>query len=216
MFTITGCVHAHYSYIYSHVSESEIELLRFQTTLLPNLDDFSLTKTIYINDSQIPQTDTTHLIILDPSSPNFYPYTQTRNHTRTVKLHEIKSPAHTQARMAAAEAGKAAKTAKPVVEVVQVVPPTQLEHKPRSLPGHMNALHSDGRRAILESSERVAIAYGTLENPLILGGKVNMAMLRHCKYFFPHALSSTLPTCQTSRTLLLCQVANNCQISPPS
>ncbi|KAK7703368.1 hypothetical protein SLS64_009035 [Diaporthe eres] len=55
----------------------------------------------------------------------------------------------------------------------------QLERKPRGLPGHMDSINSGGRRAILESSERVAIAYGNLENPLILVDKVNTAMLRH-------------------------------------
>lgn len=137
-------------------------------------------------------------------------------------MHEIKFPAHTQARMAAAEAAKAAKTAKPVVEVVeeaqvdQVAPPPQLERKPRGLPGHMDALNSDGRRAILESSERVAIAYGSLENPLILVDKVNMAMLRHCKCCLPHASCHTLPTSQTSKVMTLSKEANNCQTSPQS
>lgn len=137
-------------------------------------------------------------------------------------MREIKFPAHTQTRMAAAEAAKAAKTAKPVVEVVEeaqvdlVAPPTQFERKPRGLPGHMDALDSDGRLSILKNSERVAIAYGTLENPLILVEKVNMAMLRHCRYCLPDASSRTLPTFQTFKALNLRQAANNCQTSPAS
>lgn len=118
-------------------------------------------------------------------------------------MHEIKFPTHTQARMDAAKAAKAAKTAKSVAEVDEVAqvdesaPLTQLERKPRGLPGHMDALDSDGRRAILESNERVAIAYGTTENPLILVDKVNMAMLRHCKYYLPQAHRLTLPSSQS-------------------
>lgn len=124
--------------------------------------------------------------------------------------------------MATAEATKAAKTAKPVVEVVEeaqvdrVAPPTQIERKPRGLPGHMDALDPGGRRIILKSSECVAIAYGTLENPLILVEKVNMAMLRHCKYCLPDASSRTLPIFQPFKALNLRQVANNCQTSPES
>lgn len=120
-------------------------------------------------------------------------------------MHEIKFPAHTQARMEAAKAEKASKTAKPVAEVAEVAqidqaaPPTQLERKPRGLPGHMDSLDSVGRRAILQSSERVAIAYGNLENPLILVDKVNMAMLRHCKCYAPNASSLTPPSSQDTR-----------------
>lgn len=108
-------------------------------------------------------------------------------------MHEIKFPAHTQARMEAAKAAKVANAVKPAVEtaevtqVDQVAPPMQLERRPRGLPGHMDSLDSVGRRAILQSSERVAIAYGNLENPLILVDKVNMAMLRHCKSYTPNA-----------------------------
>lgn len=125
-------------------------------------------------------------------------------------MHEIKFPAHTQARMEAAKAAKAGKTAKPVAEVVeatqidQVAPAMQLERKPRDLPGHMDALNSDGRRAILESSERVAIAYGNLENPLILVDNVNMAMLRHCKSY-PQCLGSHAASLKTPKVLLLSQ-----------
>lgn len=114
-------------------------------------------------------------------------------------MHEIKFPAHTQSRMDAAKTAKGAKTEKPVAEAAevaqadQVAPPMKLERKPRGLPGHMDTLDSDGRRAILEGSERVAIAYGTVESPLILVDKVNMAMLRHCKYCLPHASRLTLP-----------------------
>lgn len=120
-------------------------------------------------------------------------------------MHEIKFPAHTQVRMEAAKAVKAAKAAKPVAEVVedtqvnQVPSPMQLERKPRDLPDHMDSLNSDGRRAILENSERVAIAYGNLENPLILVDKVNMAMLRHCEYHLPRASSITQPMSQNSQ-----------------
>lgn len=117
-------------------------------------------------------------------------------------MHEIKFPAHTQARMDAAMTAKAAKTEKPVDEVAgaaqadQVIPPTQMERKPRGLPGHMDTLDSDGRRAILESSERVAIAYGTAEDPLILVDKVNMAILRHCECYVPQTLTLTLQASQ--------------------
>lgn len=95
---------------------------------------------------------------------------------------EINFPAHTQARLDAAKAAKAAKIPKPASPVAPVTLPLQQKARTPRLPGHVDGLDSDARRAILESPDRVAIAYGTLENPVILIEKVNVAMLRHCKF----------------------------------
>lgn len=96
-------------------------------------------------------------------------------------MHGIKFPAHTQARMDAAKAAKEAKPAAPIDPVAPVTLPPQQERQTPRLPGYVDGLDSDARRAILENRERVAIAYGTLENPIILIEKVNVAMLRHCE-----------------------------------
>lgn len=78
---------------------------------------------------------------------------------------EISFPAHTQARMDAAKAEKAAKTSRPADPDASVTPGTQQESQTPRLPGYIDGLGSDGRRAILESADRVAIAYGTLRTP---------------------------------------------------
>lgn len=103
-------------------------------------------------------------------------------------MHEIKFPTHTQARMDAAKAVKEAKIPKPADPVDPVALPQEQEHKTPRLPGYIDGLDSDARRAILENRERVAIAYGTVENPIILVEKVNVAMLRQCKYYIASVL----------------------------
>ncbi|KAK2598674.1 hypothetical protein N8I77_012069 [Diaporthe amygdali] len=83
---------------------------------------------------------------------------------------------HTQARMDAARAAKAAKAAKPVDQVAIT---EQVDDKTPALPGHIVGLNSDSRLAIMKSEPRVKIAYGPVENPLVLIEKANSAMLRH-------------------------------------
>lgn len=126
-------------------------------------------------------------------------------------MSEISFPAHTQARMDAAKAAKAAKTSTPADPDASVTTDTQQEPQTPRLPGYIDGLGSDSRRAILESPDRVAIAYGTLENPLILIEKVNVAMLRHCKFHLSHA--SPL---RTSRVLVPHSITNIYQTFPTS
>lgn len=106
-------------------------------------------------------------------------------------MHEIKFPAHTQARMDAAKAAKAAKTAKPAAVVP--LPPLQ-QYKTSGLRGYVEGLDLNARQAILDSQAFATIAYGTLDNPLPLHQKVNVALLRHCMYHVSNALKSTNPT----------------------
>lgn len=135
-------------------------------------------------------------------------------------MNQIKFPAHTQARMAATKAAKAPKPVADVAQVAQaatITPLTRSERKPRGLPGHMDSLNSNERRAILQSSDRVAIAYGTAECPVVLVDMVNLAMLRHCKCCSTHAPSLTLPTSQdTQASDRAPEVANKHQTSPTS
>ncbi|KAJ0122075.1 hypothetical protein J7T55_002586 [Diaporthe amygdali] len=91
-------------------------------------------------------------------------------------MNHITFPAHTQARMDAARAAKAAKAAKPVDQVAVT---EQVDDKTPALQGHIVGLNSDSRLAIMKSEPRVKIAYGPVENPLVLIGKANLAMLRH-------------------------------------
>lgn len=88
--------------------------------------------------------------------------------------------------MDAAKEAKAAKIAS--LTTMAALPPVtdasvaSKENKETGLPGRVAGLDSDGRRAILGSRSLVTIAYGTLEKPIILMDKVNMAMLQHCKH----------------------------------
>ncbi|KAG6368866.1 hypothetical protein INS49_003082 [Diaporthe citri] len=99
---------------------------------------------------------------------------------------EINLPAHTQARLDAAKAAKAAKIPKPAAPVATDTLPPEQEPQTRRLPGYIDGLGPDARRAILDSPDRVAIAYGARENPIILIEKVNEAMLRH---YIPHIVN---------------------------
>lgn len=108
-------------------------------------------------------------------------------------MHDIKFPAHTQARMDAAKAAKAAKIAKPAALVP--LPPAQ-DHKTSSLRGYVEGLDLNSRQAILDSQTRATIAYGSLDNPVLLHEKVNVALLRHCMYHLSNTSNCTHSTSQ--------------------
>jgi hypothetical protein len=96
--------------------------------------------------------------------------------------------------MDASKAMKAAKTAKPADPAS--LPPLQ-EHKTSGLRGRVEGLDFSARQAILESEDRVAIAYGSLGSPLILQEKVNVALLRHCTYHISNGSTSAHWASQT-------------------
>lgn len=85
-------------------------------------------------------------------------------------------PAHTQARMAAANAAKELK--KSEGEEPQPSPAVA----PPALPGHVDGLSIGARQEILRCEAKVIIGYGTLEAFYPLCQDVNLAMLQYCKY----------------------------------
>lgn len=88
----------------------------------------------------------------------------------------ITFPAHTQARMAAANAAKELKKCE--AEEPQPSPTAA----PPALPGHVDGLGIDTRQEILRCEAKVIIGYGTLEAFYPLAKNVNLAVLQHCKY----------------------------------
>lgn len=91
-------------------------------------------------------------------------------------------PAHTQARMAAANTAKELK--KSEAQEPQPSPPVA----PPALPGHVDGLSIDARQEILRCEANVIVGYGTLEAFYPLAKNVNLAVLQHCKY---HPCSTT-------------------------
>ena len=89
---------------------------------------------------------------------------------------QVTFPAHTQARMAAANAAKELKKPQNVQPNVVVGPPT--------LPGEVTGLSIGDRRAILQCETKVNIGFGTIESFVSLAKDVNLAILDHCKYRF--------------------------------
>lgn len=85
-------------------------------------------------------------------------------------------PAHTQARMAAANAAKELK--KSQAEEPQPSPAVA----PPALPGHVDGLSIGARQDILRCEAKVIIGYGSLEAFYPLAKNVNLAMLQYCQY----------------------------------